>query len=75
MAPAGAKGPRGEPPPGRAGLGRQLERLTEAYFEEVIPLAEYQRRSQDLEQRDEALSVQERQLQAQSHQHMELAGI
>lgn len=29
---------------GRAGLSRQLERLTEAYLGEVIPLAEYQRR-------------------------------
>src|SRR5215218_6221560 len=29
---------------GRDALGRQLERLTEAYLGEVIPLAEYQRR-------------------------------
>src|SRR5215211_1017981 len=29
---------------GRAALGRQLERLTEAYLGEVIPLAEYERR-------------------------------
>ena len=35
---------------GRAALGRQLERLTEAYLGEVIPLAEYQRRRKDLEQ-------------------------
>ena len=45
---------------GRAALGRQLERLTEAYLGEVIPLAEYERRRRDLEQRDEALSGQER---------------
>jgi site-specific DNA recombinase len=60
---------------GRAALGRQLERLTEAYLGEVIPLAEYQRRRKDLEQREEALASQERQLQAQAHQRMELAGV
>jgi site-specific DNA recombinase len=60
---------------GRAALRRQLERLTEAYLGEVIALAEYQRRRKDIEQRDEALAAQQEQLQAQSHQHMELAGI
>ncbi|MDQ4002020.1 MAG: recombinase family protein [Actinomycetota bacterium] len=60
---------------GRAALKRQLERLTEAYLGEVIPLGEYRRRRKDLEGRDEALAGQEGQLQAQSHQHMELAGI
>jgi len=60
---------------GRSALGRQLERLTEAYLGEVIPLAEYQRRRQDLERREEALASQERQLRAQSRQRMELAGV
>jgi site-specific DNA recombinase len=60
---------------GRVALGRQLERLTEAYLGEVIPLAEYQRRRKDLEQRDEALGAQERQLQGQARQRMELAGV
>ena len=60
---------------GRAALGRQLERLTEAYLGEVIPLAEYQRRRKDLEQREEALASQERQLQGQARQRMELAGV
>ena len=60
---------------GRSALGRQLERLTEAYLGEVIPLAEYQRRRKDLEQREEALASQERQLQAESRQRMELAGV
>ena len=41
----------------------------------MIPLAEYQRRRQDLERRDAALAAQERQLRAQSHQHMKFAGI
>jgi site-specific DNA recombinase len=52
-----------------------LERLTEAYLGEIIPLAEYQRRRKDLEQREEALASQERQLQAESRQRMELAGV
>jgi site-specific DNA recombinase len=60
---------------GRAALGRQLERLTEAYLGEVIPLAEYERRRRDLEHRDEALSGQERQLRAQAQQRTELAGV
>ena len=60
---------------GRSALGRQLERLTEAYLGEIIPLAEYQRRRKDLEQREEALASQERQLQAESRQRMELAGV
>jgi site-specific DNA recombinase len=60
---------------GRAALGRQLERLTEAYLGEVIPLAEYHRRRKDLEQRDGSLVAQERQLQAESRQRMELAGV
>jgi site-specific DNA recombinase len=60
---------------GRAALGRQLERLTEAYLGGVIPLEEYQRRRKDLEQRDEALASQEKQLQAQSRQRMDLAGV
>src|SRR5215211_7040578 len=34
---------------GRAALGRQLERLTEAHLAEVIPFAEYQRRRKGLE--------------------------
>jgi site-specific DNA recombinase len=60
---------------GRAALSRQLERLTEAYLGEVIPLAEYHRRRKDIEQRDEALAAQQEQLQGQSHQDMELGGI
>jgi site-specific DNA recombinase len=60
---------------GRAALKRQLERLTEAYLGEVIPLAEYRRRRQELERKDEALESQQRQLQAQANQRMELAGV
>jgi site-specific DNA recombinase len=60
---------------GREALERQLERLTEAYLGEVIPLAEYRRRRKDLEGRVEALASQQEQLRARSDQHMELVGI
>jgi site-specific DNA recombinase len=59
---------------GRAALKRQLDRLTEAYLGEVIPLAEYRRRRQELEQKDEALGRQQQQLQVQADQRTELAG-
>ena len=60
---------------GGAALKRQLERLTEAYLAEIIPLGEYERRRRDLEQREEALASQEQQLQTQADQRMELAGV
>jgi site-specific DNA recombinase len=60
---------------GRAALKRQLERLTEAYLEEVIPLAEYRRRRKDLENKDEALATQQRQLQAQADRRMEISDL
>lgn len=59
----------------RVSVGNQLERLTEAYLSGVVPLAEYQRRRADLEQRGAALDSQDRQLQAQAQQHAELAGM
>jgi site-specific DNA recombinase len=59
----------------RASLSGQLERLTEAYMAGVLPLAEYKRRRQDLEQRLEALDNQTRQIEASVHQQMELASL
>jgi hypothetical protein len=56
-------------------LAQQLERLTEAYLREVIPLAEYQRRRQDLEQKQHALAAQEAQLEAQVDRQGKLAGM
>jgi site-specific DNA recombinase len=53
---------------GQAQLQRQLERLTEAYLSSVVPLAEYQRRRQDLEQQFQSLQQTERQLDADSQQ-------
>ncbi|MDP9316257.1 MAG: zinc ribbon domain-containing protein, partial [Chloroflexota bacterium] len=59
----------------RGRLTQQLERLTEAYLRAVIPLAEYQRRRQDLEQKQEALTVQERQLTLQVDRQKEVAAL
>nr|WP_248280652.1 recombinase family protein [Aromatoleum aromaticum] len=59
---------------GRVSLGQQIDRLTEAYLHDVIALPEYERRRRDLEQRDQALAEQERQLSAQADRHEELAG-
>src|SRR5262245_2209812 len=56
-------------------LAHQLERSTEAYLREVIPLAEYQRRRQDLEQQQHALAAQEAQLEAQVDRQGKLAGM
>jgi site-specific DNA recombinase len=60
---------------GRASLEQQLTRLTEAYLNNVIPLAEYQRRRQDLEQRQTALEAQANQLRVQAERRKELAGL
>jgi site-specific DNA recombinase len=56
-------------------LSQQIDRLTEAYLGEVIPLAEYQRRRKDLEQKQQALAAQADQLSRQVDQHKELAGL
>ncbi len=58
---------------GQAQLGRQLERLTEAYLSSIVPLAEYQRRRQDLEQQRQSLQQTERQLDADAQQQSEVA--
>ena len=47
---------------GRAALGQQLERLTEAYLAGVVPLAEYERRRRDIDARLTALERQEQDL-------------
>jgi site-specific DNA recombinase len=60
---------------GRAQLEQQLDRLTEAYLNGIIPLAEYQRRRSDLEQRVEAFNRQEEQLRAQVNRQAEIAGL
>jgi site-specific DNA recombinase len=60
---------------GHASLGQQLDRLTQAYLMGVIPLAEYQRRRGDLEQRMEALTQQESQLAVQTERREVIAGL
>lgn len=54
-------------------LSQQIERLTEAYLGDVIPLAEYQRRRQDLEQKRQALASQADQLSVQVDRQKELS--
>jgi site-specific DNA recombinase len=58
---------------GHVSLANQVERLPEAYLRSVMPLVEYQRRRQELEQKQQALVTQERQLEAQGDRHGELA--
>lgn len=59
----------------RTSLSGQLERLTEAYLAGVVPLAEYKRRRQEVEQRLEALDNQARQIAVSVQQQMEVVGI
>jgi site-specific DNA recombinase len=56
-------------------LNHQVDRLTEAYLGSVIPLAEYQRRRRELEQKSQALESQEKQLEARVDRQMELTGL
>jgi site-specific DNA recombinase len=53
-------------------ISRQLERLTEAYLISIIPLAEYQRRRSELEQKSHALEAQMKELAAQVDRRAEL---
>jgi len=59
----------------RASLKQQLERLTDAYLGGVIPLAEYERRRRELEQKDNAVAGQEEQLDQQADRHKEISGL
>jgi site-specific DNA recombinase len=60
---------------GRAALGQQLERLTEAYLAGVVPLAEYERRRRDAEARLQALDRQEHDLEHEAGRRSETAGL
>jgi site-specific DNA recombinase len=59
----------------RLSLGQQLDRLTDAYLHNIIPLPEYERRRRELEQRDQALAEQAAHLSAQAERHAEIAGL
>jgi site-specific DNA recombinase len=58
---------------GRVHLAQQLDRLTEAYLVNVIPLAEYQRRRHALEQRMQAWDTQAQRLEASADRQAERA--
>jgi site-specific DNA recombinase len=60
---------------GRAALGQQLERLTEAYLAAVVPLAEYERRRRDTDARLQALDRQEHELTHDAERQGETAGL
>jgi len=60
---------------GQRSLTHQLERLTEAYLQGVIPLPEYQRRRRDVEQKQQALATQEKQLEGQVDRYKDLTGM
>jgi hypothetical protein len=57
-----------------AGIAQQIDRLTHTYLNAVMGLAEYHRRRRELEQRDQALGTQQRELHAQVDRHRELEG-
>jgi hypothetical protein len=60
---------------GRAALGQQVERLTDAYLAGVVPMAEYQRRRRDTEARLQALDPQETELTHDAERRGETAGL
>jgi site-specific DNA recombinase len=60
---------------GQKSLEHQINRLTEAYLGEVIPLSEYKRRRIELEQRKQALSAQEQQLRMKVDRQAEVSGM
>ena len=53
-------------------LGHQIDRLTEAYLERIVSLEEYRRRRRELEERQEAIEAQMRQLEASIDRQGEL---
>jgi len=60
---------------GQVSLEQQLNRLTEAYLSGVIPLAEYERRRKEIEERQQALENQWIQIRMQANRQKELAGL
>ena len=60
---------------GQTALQKQLDRLTEAYLNGVIPLPEYQRRRSEVEHHQQGLLEQEQQLSQQVDRQKELAGV
>jgi site-specific DNA recombinase len=58
---------------GRASLGQQIERLTEAYLAGIVGLGEYERRRREAEARLLALERQEQELLVDADRHCETA--
>ena len=58
-----------------AQLERQLQRLLDAYLAEVVELAEYQRKRQDLDRRHATLLAQQHELDTAAEQRLELASV
>src|SRR4029453_8297236 len=56
---------------GRASLGQQIERLTEAYLAGIVGLGEYERRRREAEARLLALEQQEKKLLADADRQSE----
>jgi site-specific DNA recombinase len=59
----------------RVSVAHQIERLTEAYLEQVVSLGEYRCRRRELEERQEAMMAQARQLEASRDHQLELGTI
>jgi len=60
---------------GRVTLETQIDRLTQAYLADIIPLAEYQRRRRALEEKMQVLDTQSTQLAAQVDRQAEVTGL
>ena len=60
---------------GRVTLETQVDRLTQAYLAEIIPLAEYQRRRRALEEKIQALETQITQLEGHVDRQAKVAGL
>ena len=56
-------------------LDRQQQRLLDAYLAEIIALAEFQRKRDELDRRRAALAAQQRQLDASAAQQLELQAV
>jgi len=54
---------------------QQQDRLTEAYLQAILSLAEYQRRRRELEQQRQTLATQAQQLDAQVDRRAEVTGL
>jgi len=57
----------------RTAISQQIGRLTDAYLHEVIPLAEYERRRRELEDKDQSIAKQETQLDREAANQTALA--